>query len=96
MASPKPVPSIVVFLSSSILSNFRNKFLILLSLIPRPVSLTEIYNTDLRLAISLTHVTCKTISPLSVYLAALVKIFKTICFNLPTSPFRVPGKSGEK
>ena len=96
MASPKPVPSIVVFLSSSILSNFLNKFFKLLSLIPLPVSFTEMYSIDLRFAISLTQVTCKTISPLSVYLAALVKIFKTICFSLPTSPFKVPGKSGVK
>ena len=47
MASPRPVPSIVVFLSSSSLLNFVNNELILSSFIPLPVSSTDITRDDL-------------------------------------------------
>ena len=39
IASPNPVPSVVVFFSISNLSNFVNNLLIFSAFIPRPVSL---------------------------------------------------------
>ena len=70
MASPKPVPSVVVFFSISNLSNLSNSLLIFSALIPRPVSLTVIIK--LQMLSLFMHFTFNSISPCLVNLIALV------------------------
>ena len=91
IASPSPVPSIVVFLSSSNLLNLVNKVSICSFFIPLPVSLTVIVSLDI--SFSFIQVTLKSIYPFSVYLTALDSKLVIICFTLPLSPYKVSGKS---
>ena len=91
MARPNPVPSVVVFLSTSNRSNLLNNFVIFSALIPRPVSCTEIINKHL--SSLFTHFTFKIISPLSVYFIALVNKLLIISLTCVLSPINSSGKS---
>ena len=72
MASPNPVPSILLFLSSSTLSNLKNILSKSSLFIPLPVSSTEI--EILEILLSLIASTLSVILPESVYFTALVRI----------------------
>ena len=87
---PRPVPSIVLFLISSILSNGEYSFAISLSLIPIPVSLTSKWSV-IEFSSFFSNDTLKATVPLSVYLTALVSRFVTTCFNLISSPISIEG-----
>ena len=92
IARPRPVPSIVVFLSSSSLWNLVNILSIFSFLIPRPESSTEIINFETSLV--LTQLTSYLTKPLSVYLLALLSKFVITFFKLAWSPYKLSGISG--
>ena len=92
IASPSPVPSIVVFLSSSSLWNLVNNLFISSVLIPLPESSTLTIN--LQILLFLTHLTLKSTYPVSVYLIAFVSKLTIIFFKLAWSPYNVDGISG--
>ena len=91
MARPKPVPSIVVFLSSSNLWNFVNNLSIFSFFIPLPESSTEIIS--LVVLLLLMHFTSYFTKPLSVYLAALLNKLVIIFLRLAWSPYNTSGIS---
>ena len=79
MASPKPVPSAVVFLSTSSRSNFVNNLLISSALIPRPLSLTLMISKQV--SCLLMHFTFNSTKPFSVYLMAFDNKLFTTCLT---------------
>ena len=91
MARPKPVPSRVVFLSSSNLWNFVNSLSIFSGLIPLPVSSTDMIK--LHLFLLFIHDNSNSIEPSSVYFAALVSKLVITSFTLELSPCNMAGKS---
>ena len=92
IASPRPVPSKTLFLSSSSLLNEVNRLSISFLLIPHPVSLTEMITLTLSLSIFCT-LTSTFILPAAVYLSELSIKFNNICSILILSPISVCGIS---
>lgn len=86
IANPNPVPSVVVFLSTSSRSNLVNNLLISSDFIPLPVSLTLIINRQF--SPWLIQFTFNSIIPFSVYLMALESKLLIICFICDLSPIK--------
>ena len=93
IARPRPVPSAVVFFSTSNLSNLVNNLFIYSAFIPLPVSLQVIIIFEMFFCKSFIHFTFKFISPASVYLIAFVSKLLTISLTLPLSPINSKGIS---
>ena len=92
IASPSPVPSVVVFFSTSNRSNLVNNFFIFSSLIPIPESCTvsiivDILSLFMHFALTFTN-------PLFVYFIALETRLLIICLICGLSPNNSYGISG--
>ena len=88
---PRPVPSMVLFLISSILSNGEKSFDRSSSLIPIPVSTTWNFRYILSSSSASLKPTFNVTVPFSVYLTAFVRILVTHCFILTSSPKSLSG-----
>ena len=86
ISRPSPVPSILLFFSLSSLSYALKSFLRSSSLMPIPVSLTENLILHVSLVFS-TPTALRVNPPISVYFAALLSRFRSICLILPESPY---------
>ena len=93
MASPRPVPSmLLVFLRSSLSKGSKRRFMSS-SRIPIPVSLTRTEKRTESSSFSASFIS-KLTCPFSVYFTALVRILVIICFTLISSPIRSEGRLG--